>query len=220
MIVGGEAMSVELARQLRSTVSGRIFNIYGPTETTVWSTMHLLDDVGGPVPIGKPTPNTQLYVTDERLKPLPIGVPGELLIGGDSVGRGYLTRPELTESRFLKTQQGTVYRTGDLVRLRPDGVLDFLGRLDDQVKIRGFRIELGEIEAVLETHPAIRKAAVVASPGRREWRKAPGRLHRCRGPKTSASKPSASFNVCERLLRLHGSCLITEKHESRRAGCR
>jgi non-ribosomal peptide synthetase component F len=160
MIVGGEAMSVELARQLRSTVSGRIFNIYGPTETTVWSTMHLLDDVGGPVPIGKPTPNTQLYVTDERLKPLPIGVPGELLIGGDSVGRGYLKRPELTESRFLKTQQGTVYRTGDLVRLRPDGVLEFLGRLDDQVKIRGFRIELGEIEAVLETHPAIRKAVV------------------------------------------------------------
>ena len=86
MIVGGEALSIELARQLRSTVSGRIFNIYGPTETTVWSTMHLLDDASGPVPIGRPTPNTQLYVTDERQKLLPIGVPGELLIGGSGFG--------------------------------------------------------------------------------------------------------------------------------------
>jgi non-ribosomal peptide synthetase component F len=160
MVVGGEALAVELARQLRSTVSGRVYNIYGPTETTVWSTMHLLDDAAGPVPIGKPVPNTQLYVTDERQEPLPIGVPGELLIGGSGVGRGYLKRPELTQSRFLKTEHGTVYRTGDRVRLRPDGVYDFLGRLDDQVKIRGFRIELGEIEAVLETHPDVRKAVV------------------------------------------------------------
>jgi non-ribosomal peptide synthetase component F len=160
MIVGGEALSTELARQLRSTVSGRVFNIYGPTETTVWSTMHLLDDAGGPVPIGKPVPNTQLYVTDERQQPLPIGVPGELLIGGSGVGRGYLKRPDLTQSRFLNSEHGVVYRTGDLVRLRSDGVYDFLGRLDDQVKIRGFRIELGEIEAVLETHADVRKAVV------------------------------------------------------------
>ncbi len=160
MIVGGEAMSEDLASQLRSTIPGRVFNVYGPTETTVWSTMHLLTEINGPVPIGKPILNTQLYVVDERQKLLPIGVPGELLIGGDGVGRGYLRRPDMTEARFLKTEYGTVYRTGDLVRLRPDGSVDFLGRLDDQVKIRGHRIELGEIEAVVETHPTVRKAVV------------------------------------------------------------
>jgi non-ribosomal peptide synthetase component F/methionyl-tRNA formyltransferase len=160
MIVGGEAMSEELARQLRSTVSGQVFNVYGPTETTVWSTMQLLTEINGPVPIGRPIGNTQIYVTDERQQPLPIGVPGELLIGGDGVGRGYLKRPDLTQTRFIKTEHGTVYRTGDLVRLRPDGVVEFLGRFDDQVKIRGHRIELGEIEAVLESHPAVRKAVV------------------------------------------------------------
>ncbi len=160
MIAGGEAMSEDLARQLRATVPGRVFNVYGPTETTVWSTMHLLTEIDGPVPIGKPILNTQLYVVDERQKLLPIGVAGELLIGGDGVGRGYLRRPDMTEARFLKTESGTVYRTGDLVRLQADGSVEFLGRLDDQVKIRGHRIELGEIEAVLETHPTVRKAVV------------------------------------------------------------
>ena len=160
MIVGGEAMSEELARQLRSTVSGRVFNVYGPTETTVWSTMQLLTEISGPVPIGKPIGNTQIYVTDERQQPLPIGIPGELLIGGDGVGRGYLKRPDLTADALSQNGARHVYRTGDLVRLRPDGVVEFLGRFDDQVKIRGHRIELGEIEAVLESHPAIRKAVV------------------------------------------------------------
>ena len=160
MIVGGEAMSEELARQLQSTVQGRVFNVYGPTETTVWSTMQELVEVSGPVPIGKPIANTQLYVMDERQRPLPIGVPGELLIGGDGVGRGYLKRPDLTQSRFLRTAHGTVYRTGDLVRLQTDGVVEFLGRFDDQVKIRGHRIELGEIEAVLESNSSVRKAIV------------------------------------------------------------
>ena len=160
MIAGGEAMSEDLARQLRATIPGRVFNVYGPTETTVWSTMHLLTKIDGPVPIGKPILNTQLYVVDERQKLLPIGVPGELLIGGDGVGRGYLRRPDMTEARFLKTEYGIVYRTGDLVRLRPDGSVEFLGRFDDQVKIRGHRIELGEIEAVLETHATVRKAVV------------------------------------------------------------
>ena len=160
MIVGGEAMSEELARQLRSIVPGRVFNVYGPTETTVWSTMHELKEINGPVPIGKPIANTQLYVVDERQKCLPVGVPGELLIGGDGVGRGYLSRPDLTAARFLAKGESTVYRTGDLVRLAPDGAVEFLGRLDDQVKIRGHRIELGEIEAVIETSPAVRKAVV------------------------------------------------------------
>jgi non-ribosomal peptide synthetase component F/methionyl-tRNA formyltransferase/acyl carrier protein len=160
MIMGGETLPEELARQLRSIVPGRVFNVYGPTETTVWSTMHELLAIDGPVPIGKPIANTQLYVVDERQRPLPLLVPGELLIGGDGVGRGYMKRPDLTEARFLKTGYGTVYRTGDLVRLRPDGTVDFLGRLDDQVKIRGHRIELGEIEAVLESHASVRKAVV------------------------------------------------------------
>jgi acyl-coenzyme A synthetase/AMP-(fatty) acid ligase/acyl carrier protein len=160
MIMGGETLPEELARQLRSIVPGRIFNVYGPTETTVWSTMHDLLAIDGPVPIGKPIANTQLYVVDERQRPLPLLVPGELLIGGDGVGRGYMKRPDLTEARFLETGHGTVYRTGDLVRLRPDGTVDFLGRLDDQVKIRGHRIELGEIETVLESHPSVRKAVV------------------------------------------------------------
>lgn len=160
MIVGGEAMSEELARQLRATVPGRVFNVYGPTETTVWSTMHELVALGGPVPIGKPIANTQLYVVDDRQRPLPLGVPGELLIGGDGVGRGYLNRPDLTQARFLETGHGTVYRTGDLVRLRSDGEVEFLGRFDDQVKIRGHRIELGEIEAVLESNSTVRKAVV------------------------------------------------------------
>ncbi len=160
MIVGGEAMSEELARQLRSIVPGRVFNVYGPTETTVWSTMHELTTISGPVPIGKPIANTQLYVVDDRQRPLPMGVPGELLIGGDGVGRGYLNRPDLTRARFLQNGHGTVYRTGDLVRLQSDGVVEFLGRFDDQVKIRGHRIELGEIEAVLESNALVRKAVV------------------------------------------------------------
>jgi non-ribosomal peptide synthetase component F/methionyl-tRNA formyltransferase len=160
MIVGGEALPEELTRQLQSIVPGRVFNVYGPTETTVWSTMHELTTIDGPVPLGKPIANTQLYVVDERRRRLPVGVPGELLIGGDGVGRGYLNRPELTEARFLKTEHGTLYRTGDLVQLRADGAVEFLGRLDDQVKIRGHRIELGEIESVLELHPSVRKAVV------------------------------------------------------------
>jgi polyketide synthase PksN len=160
MIVGGEAMSEELARQLRSIVPGRVFNVYGPTETTVWSTMQELKELSGPVPIGKPVANTQLYVMDERQQPLPLGVPGELLIGGDGVGRGYLKRPDLTQARFIQHNGGTVYRTGDLVRLRADGVVEFLGRFDHQVKIRGHRIELGEIEAVLELAPGVRQAVV------------------------------------------------------------
>ena len=162
MIVGGEVMPEELGRQLREIVPGRVFNVYGPTETTVWSTRLPLTDISGPgiVPIGRPIANTQLYVVDERQRPLPIGVPGELLIGGDGVGRGYLNNPELTASRFLNLGNGRTYRTGDLVRLRRDGVVEFLGRFDHQVKIRGHRIELGDIESVLEAAPGVRKAVV------------------------------------------------------------
>ena len=165
LLVGGEAFPTELAAELRRVVSGRVINMYGPTETTVWSATHEVTDTSGSIPVGRPIANTQMYVVDESFQLLPAGVPGELLIGGDGVVRGYLSRPELTAERFIADpfRPGRrLYRTGDLARWREDGVLEFLGRLDNQVKIRGHRIELGEIEAVLARHPAIHQAVVVA----------------------------------------------------------
>ncbi|MFQ3633438.1 amino acid adenylation domain-containing protein [Roseiflexus sp.] len=145
------------------------FNAYGPTETTIGPCWHAVtpDDLAtGCVPIGKPIPNVQAYVLDARLRPVPIGVPGELWVGGVGLARGYLNRPELTAERFVdvETLQGQqrLYRTGDRVRWLPSGVLEYLGRLDEQVKVRGFRIEPGEIVAMLRMHPGVRDAAVVA----------------------------------------------------------
>jgi len=168
MMVGGEALPAELAADLTQLVSGRVMNMYGPTETTIWSSTHELDaHVEGTVPLGTPIANTQIYVVDEHLQPLPAGVPGELVIGGEGVVRGYLNRDELTAERFIPdpfgaAEDGRVYRTGDLVRRRADGPLEFLGRTDNQVKLRGYRIELGEIEAKLGQHPEVRQAVVVA----------------------------------------------------------
>ena len=172
-LVGGEALPVDLARDLRSVVGGRVINMYGPTETTVWSTTQDVGDVDGPIPIGRPIANTQLYILDPRRKPLPVGVPGELYIAGDGVARGYLHRPELTAERFVhdpfaERSGARMYRTGDLARYRADGVVEFLGRTDHQVKIRGHRIELGEIEARLSQQAHVRQAVVVpreAAPG-------------------------------------------------------
>jgi natural product biosynthesis luciferase-like monooxygenase protein len=168
MMVGGEALPPSLARELNSLIAGRVMNMYGPTETTIWSAVHLLDKQhDGPVPLGRPLANQSLYVLDRRQQPLPVGVPGELVIGGQGVVRGYLHRPELTAERFLPHpfqggHGGRIYRTGDLARLREDGMVEFLGRLDHQVKVRGYRIELGEIESAALADPTVREAVVMA----------------------------------------------------------
>ena len=162
ILCGGEALAPDLAEQL-VTRSASLWNMYGPTETTIWSAATRVS-AGEPVVIGKPIANTQFYVVNDKLQPVPIGVAGELLIGGDGLAIGYLNRPELTAEKFIPNPfgPGRVYRTGDLVRYSPDGNIEFLGRMDFQVKIRGFRIELGEIEAVLREVPEVRDAVVVA----------------------------------------------------------
>jgi amino acid adenylation domain-containing protein len=165
VLCGGEAMSRELANEL-ITRSESVWNMYGPTETTIWSAVARVDSEQGPVPIGRPIANTQLYVLSEDLQSQPVGVAGELYIGGRGVARGYWNQPELTAQRFIhdpfSNQAGArMYRTGDVVRRRADGLLEFLGRNDDQVKLRGFRIELGEIESALKSHPAVAEAVVV-----------------------------------------------------------
>ncbi|MDP3718280.1 MAG: amino acid adenylation domain-containing protein [Acidobacteriota bacterium] len=174
---GGEALPAELARRLRGQ-GHELWNLYGPTETTVWSAVRRVGgapptDVeelpGGFDPIGRPIANTQLYVLDEQFSPQPIGVPGELYIGGEGLARGYLNQPDLTADRYRpdpwSRQRGArLYRTGDLVRRLSSGDIEFIGRVDNQVKIRGFRIELGEIEAALSRHEAVGQAVVVARP--------------------------------------------------------
>ncbi|HSV69344.1 MAG TPA: MupA/Atu3671 family FMN-dependent luciferase-like monooxygenase [Methylibium sp.] len=168
MMVGGEALPPSLARELTGLMpDGKLMNMYGPTETTIWSAVHAVDRIDATIPLGRPLANQQLYVLDRRQQPLPPGVPGELVIGGAGVVRGYLHRPELTAERFLPhpfqgAAGGRVYRTGDLARFAADGTVEFLGRLDHQVKVRGYRIELGEIEAALLAHEAVREAVVVA----------------------------------------------------------
>lgn len=169
--VGGEALPVDLARELKACVGGRVLNMYGPTETTVWSTAFELGAVDGPIPIGRPLANQRAYVLDARRRPVPAGVPGELYLGGDGVTRGYLHRPELTAERFVvdpfvaELREGRIearmYRTGDLVRWRADGVIEFLGRTDHQIKIRGHRIELGEIESRILDDDRIGQCVVV-----------------------------------------------------------
>ena len=190
-IIGGENLLAESLtfwqQQAPNTI---LINEYGPTEAVVGCCVYQLpanERCEGSVPIGKPIINTQLYILDKHFQPVPIGVPGELYIGGAGVGRGYLNRPELTAERFIQLSvsvnqlsvngeqltvreaaaqrhyrtPNTVYRTGDLCRYLPDGNIEFLGRLDHQVKIHGFRIELGEIEAVLSQHPGVRNTAVI-----------------------------------------------------------
>jgi acyl carrier protein len=163
MMVGGEALPLEMATQLRALVPGQLLNMYGPTETTVWSTTANLAQVGEQVLLGEPIANTQLSIRTPWGAECPALVPGELWIGGDGVTDGYLHRPELNAERFVADAAGRRwYRTGDLVRRRPDGGLEFLGRIDHQVKLRGHRIELGEIESVLLRQDGVKQAVVVA----------------------------------------------------------
>ena len=163
VLCGGEAMLPELAAELQMR-SESVWNLYGPTETTVWSTCTQIDNPDGPVLIGGPIANTQVYVLDRQMHPVPVGVAGELYIGGAGVTRGYVGQPEMTAEKFLEdpfsNSGGPLYRTGDLARWRSTGSLEHLGRIDSQVKVRGFRIELGEIESVLSEHPTVDRVAV------------------------------------------------------------
>ena len=164
MLCGGEALPRDLAAELLPR-GAALWNMYGPTETTVWSAIEQVTLADGPIAIGCPIDNTQLHVLDSSGQPLPIGVIGELWIGGAGVARGYRSRPELTAERFVPDRfsadpEARLYRTGDLARRLADGRLECLGRTDQQIKLRGFRIELGEIESALRAHPAIREAAV------------------------------------------------------------
>ncbi len=162
IIVGGEALPPDLADAL-SERAREVYNAYGPTEATVISSLGSVRR-GAPISIGRPIANTQIYILDPLLQPLPIGVAGELHIGGAGLARGYRNNPELTKEKFVLNPfgDGRLYKTGDLAKWRPDGTLEYLGRIDDQVKVRGYRIELGEIEAVLLEHPAIRESVVLA----------------------------------------------------------
>ncbi|MGD2085220.1 MAG: amino acid adenylation domain-containing protein [Candidatus Aminicenantes bacterium] len=191
VLFGGERVSVEHSmKALEYLGKDRIIHVYGPTETTVYATYYFIDSMdaaAGNIPIGKPISNTTIYILDKHLKPVLIGVTGEIYIGGTGVARGYLNNPELTAEKFdhdlwdyldyrdeeqkvpgekthmsYKSHMSNIYRTGDLARWLPDGNIEFLGRIDHQVKIRGFRVELGEIESQLKKHMEIKEAVVLA----------------------------------------------------------
>lgn len=170
VLFGGETSDASAVRSLLDTGAPQnLLHAYGPTEATTFATCYRVTSVekdATTIPIGAPISNTQIYILDRQQQPVPIGVAGELYIGGAGVALGYLNRPELTAERFIRDPfsaepQARMYRTGDLGRWRPDGTIEFLGRTDNQIKIRGFRIELGEIEAQLTRHARIKQAAVI-----------------------------------------------------------
>ena len=166
VLCGGESLPLDLARNLLNG-GNAVWNLYGPTETTVWSTMCQVEANCSYVSIGRPIDNTRLYILDSNMEPVPVGVPGELFIGGQGVARGYLKRPDLTAEKFVGDPYyadtgARLFKTGDLARYLIDGNVECLGRIDQQLKIRGHRIEPGEIEAALREHPAVWQALVVA----------------------------------------------------------
>lgn len=167
LLLGGEALPLELARDLgKAVVKGKIHNMYGPTETTVWSTTGLVQSPVERISIGRPIVNTETYVLNEQLEPAPVNVAGGLYIGGDGVTRGYVNAPSLTAERFLpdpfaSTAGSRLYASGDVSRYWSDGKLEILARADQQVKLRGYRIELGEVETAIERHPLVRQAVVL-----------------------------------------------------------
>ena len=180
LLAGGDVLSVPHVLKVLLELKGcTLINGYGPTENTTFTCCHAITDstqLGNSVPIGRPIANTQVYLLDEKLQPVPVGVPGDLYIGGDGLARGYLNRPDLTAEKFISNPFSDnpsvnvagrdsalrLYKTGDRARYNCDGNIEFLGRLDTQVKIRGFRIELGEIEAILTQHPDVEETVVIA----------------------------------------------------------
>ncbi|MEH2110838.1 non-ribosomal peptide synthetase [Nostoc sp.] len=165
IICAGESCTDDIVKRWCNS-QRRLFNAYGPTEATVWSTVAEISHIIEKPPIGRPIPNTQIYILDKYLQPLPIGITGELYIAGEGLAQGYLNCPELTTEKFVPNpfndkKGARLYKTGDLARYRPDGNIEFLGRIDNQVKIRGFRIELSEIETVLSQHQSVQKAVVI-----------------------------------------------------------
>jgi amino acid adenylation domain-containing protein len=169
ILCGGEALPKNLVSQLKSRCAV-LWNLYGPTETTIWSAIYQVSTDDDSVLIGHPIANTQIYILDKNLIPVPIGVAGELHIGGDGLARGYLNQPELTKEKFISNpfdlnKSTRLYKTGDLARYLPDGNIEFIGRIDSQVKIRGFRIELGEIETALSNHPQIQQSIALVTEG-------------------------------------------------------
>jgi non-ribosomal peptide synthetase component F len=177
VICSGEALSAELQERFFGRLGAELHNLYGPTEAAIDVTYWACErgQECRTVPIGRPIRNLQIYILDGYGNPVPVGVPGELHIGGVGLARGYLNRADLTAEKFVnnpfsREDGARLYKTGDLVRYRADGIIEYIGRIDHQVKIRGFRIELGEIEAVLMQHEAIRECVVLAredSPGQK-----------------------------------------------------
>jgi amino acid adenylation domain-containing protein len=171
LLTGGDILSLSHARRALEQIPDlRLVNSYGPTENTCYSSFFPVTKenlIHPTVPIGRPNSNSHVYILDKRMQPVPIGSPGELVVGGDGLARGYLNREELTKEKFIKSPfhpplSPYLYKTGDLARYLPDGNIEFIGRLDDQVKIRGYRVELGEIEAILKEHDQISEAVVIA----------------------------------------------------------
>src|SRR5262249_17562665 len=168
LLAGGDVLSIAHVRKALDVLGdGRLINGYGPTENTTFTCCHSItrsSTNNHSIPIGRPISNTQCFILDRKLMPVPIGVRGELFTGGDGLACGYLNDPSLTAAKFISNpfRPGTwLYRTGDFARFLSDGNIEFLGRIDHQVKISGFRVELGEIETMLKLHPAVRECAIV-----------------------------------------------------------